>query len=95
MTHPAGTRATMDEAPGAVVPADRQWGWCRRMTPQLENLLTRRQVMVPGADHVVVLKLDARNVILVYWRGGEVLGYLNAVASVGGDIARLGAPESV
>lgn len=88
-------RGTMDEAPGSVPPADREWGWCRRMTPALTGLLERKGVLVPGCDHVAVLKLDARNVVLVYWRGSKPVGYINAVASVGRDIARLGAPESV
>lgn len=65
------------------------------MTPELVNLLERKGVLVPGCDHVVVLKLDARNVVLVYWRVGKPIGYINAVASVGRDIARLGAPERV
>lgn len=65
------------------------------MTPELQSLLERKGVLVPGCDHVVVLRLDARNVILVYWRGGAPAGYISAVASVGRDIARLGAPERV
>jgi hypothetical protein len=89
------TRGTMDEAPGRVAPADREWGWCRRVNGPLRNLLERKGLWMGECDHVVVLKLDQRNVILVYWLGDRSLGYLNAVASVGRDIARLGAPESV
>lgn len=65
------------------------------MTPALQTLLERKGVLVPGCDHVVVLKLDARNIILVYWRGGAPVGYIMTLASVGRDVARLGAPERV
>jgi hypothetical protein len=88
-------RGTMDEAPGTVPPADRQWGFCRRITPELERLLERKQLAIVGADHVVVLTLDRWSVLLAYWAGERVLGYLIAPPSVGRDIARLGAPESV
>lgn len=65
------------------------------MTPQLMEHLEARGVLVPGCDHVVVLKLDAWNVILVYWRGPDPVGYITALASIGRVIARLGGPESV
>lgn len=65
------------------------------MTPQLTKQLEDRGVLVPGCDHVVVLKLDARNIILVYWRGRNPVGYIMTLASIGRDIARLGAPERV
>lgn len=65
------------------------------MTPQLVSLLERKGVLVPGCDHVVVLKLDARNIMLVYWRGGDPVGYIMTQASIGRDVARLGAPEAV
>lgn len=95
MNHLRATEAIMGEAPGRVAPADRQWGWCRRITPELANLLERKGVYIPKCDHVVVLKFDARSVILTYWRGTEPVGYVNAAASVGRDVARLGAPERV
>jgi hypothetical protein len=88
-------RGTMDEAPGRVPPEDREWGLCRRITPELDRLLERKGLRYPGADHIVVLKVDQRNVILCYWRGARALGYRWAVASVGRDVVRLGAPESV
>lgn len=65
------------------------------MTPQLVAALEQKGVLVPGCDHVVVLKLDARNIILVYWRGREPIGYIMTLASVGRDVARLGGPERV
>lgn len=85
----------MDEAPGRVPPADREWGWCRQITPALRRLLDRKQLWRDGTDHVVVLRYDARNIILICWAGSKVIGYLTADASVGRDIARLGAPERV
>jgi hypothetical protein len=50
---------------------------------------------VDGADHVVALVTSGNGVLLVYWRGERVIGERVAPASVGRDIRRLGAPESV
>jgi hypothetical protein len=50
---------------------------------------------VDGADHVAVLAANSHDVILVYWRGALVIGRRMAPTSVGRDVARLGAPESV
>lgn len=95
MIHPEATRATMDEAPGSVPPVDREWGWCRRITPALRRLLERKGLWRVECDHVVVLRFDQKAVLLVYWLGERPAGYLRAPASVGRDVARLGAAESV
>jgi hypothetical protein len=50
---------------------------------------------VAGADHVVALVASGDSVLLAYWRGTSVIGERVAPASVGRDVARLGAPESV
>lgn len=95
MIRPEVTRATMDEAPGSVPPADREWGWCRRVTPALRRLLERRELWRADCDHVVVLRLGSKTVVLCYWLGTRPVGYVIAPASVGRDVARLGAAESV
>jgi hypothetical protein len=76
-------------------PADRMWGWCRRVTPALQGLLESRMLWMDGADHVVVLVASGDSVLLAYWRGESVIGERVAPASVGRLIARWGAPESV
>jgi len=83
------------QAPGSVPPADRSWGYCRQLTPALRSLLERKGLLRGPADHVVVLKLSQKRVMLCFWAGELAVGYVEAPASVGRDIARLGASESV
>jgi hypothetical protein len=89
--HPEASNGSARHPP----PPDRTWGWCRRVTPALQRLLERRRLWVDGADHVAVLAANSHDVILVYWRGALVIGRRMAPTSVGRDVARLGAPESV
>lgn len=87
-------REVSDRTGRRGVVEDREWGWCRRVTPELRTLLERKMLWQGDADHVVVLVTDARTVILVYWRGDRPIGYRMADASVGRDVRRLGASES-